>query len=70
MHRELGCGGVMLKGAKHGHNIFMYTITRGSVLLGDPVQGPMSGWNEPNILEPKRYGSITLKIPTYLLIAI
>ena len=34
---ELGCGGVMLKAAKHGHNIFMYTITRGSA-SGDPVQ--------------------------------
>ncbi len=26
---ELGCGGTLLKAAKHGHNVFMYTLTRG-----------------------------------------
>jgi LmbE family N-acetylglucosaminyl deacetylase len=27
---EIGCGGLLLKAARHGHNIFMYTLTRGS----------------------------------------
>lgn len=26
---EIGCGGLLLKAARHGHNIFMYTLTRG-----------------------------------------
>jgi LmbE family N-acetylglucosaminyl deacetylase len=26
---ELGCGGTLLKAAKQGHNVFMYTLTRG-----------------------------------------
>jgi LmbE family N-acetylglucosaminyl deacetylase len=26
---ELGCGGTLLKASKQGHNIFMYTLTRG-----------------------------------------
>ena len=32
---EIGCGGLLLKAAKHGHDIFMYTLTRGGV-SGDP----------------------------------
>jgi LmbE family N-acetylglucosaminyl deacetylase len=28
---EIGCGGLLLKAAKHDHNIFMYTLTRGGV---------------------------------------
>jgi LmbE family N-acetylglucosaminyl deacetylase len=32
---ELGCGGLLLKAARHGHNIFMYTLTRGGA-SGDP----------------------------------
>ena len=34
---ELGCGGLLLKSARNGHNVFMYTLTRGSA-AGDPVQ--------------------------------
>jgi LmbE family N-acetylglucosaminyl deacetylase len=34
---ELGCGGLLFKTSKQGHNIFMYTLTRGSH-SGDPVQ--------------------------------
>jgi LmbE family N-acetylglucosaminyl deacetylase len=34
---ELGCGGLMLKASRAGHNIFMYTLTRGEA-SGDPVQ--------------------------------
>ena len=34
---ELGCGGVILKAARQGHNIFMFTLTRGSA-SGDPVK--------------------------------
>ena len=26
---EIGCGGLLLKAAKHGHRIFMYVLTRG-----------------------------------------
>ena len=32
---ELGCGGVVLKAVKEGHNVFMYTLTRGAA-SGDP----------------------------------
>lgn len=34
---ELGCGGLLLKASRQGHNIFMYTLTRGSA-SGDPEQ--------------------------------
>jgi LmbE family N-acetylglucosaminyl deacetylase len=34
---ELGCGGLLLKAARQGHNVFMYILTRGSA-SGDPVQ--------------------------------
>src|SRR5918999_263508 len=32
---ELGCGGLLLKAAKNGHNVFVYTLTKGSA-SGDP----------------------------------
>src|SRR5215469_3209595 len=34
---ELGCGGLLLKAAKQGHNIWMYTLTRGEA-SGDSAQ--------------------------------
>jgi LmbE family N-acetylglucosaminyl deacetylase len=34
---ELGCGGLLLKAVKQGHNVSMYTLTNGS-RSGDPVQ--------------------------------
>ncbi len=34
---ELGCGGVLLKAAKSGHDVYMYTLTRGSA-SGDPAE--------------------------------
>ena len=34
---ELGCGGLLLKAARQGHNVFMYILTRGSA-SGDPAQ--------------------------------
>lgn len=34
---ELGCGGLLIKAARHGHNVHMYTLTRGGA-SGDPVQ--------------------------------
>jgi LmbE family N-acetylglucosaminyl deacetylase len=34
---ELGCGGLLIKAVKQGHNVSMYTITNGSH-SGDPVQ--------------------------------
>lgn len=34
---ELGCGGLLLRAARQGHNIFMYTLTRGGA-SGDPEQ--------------------------------
>jgi len=33
---ELGCGGVLLKAARQGHNVQMYSLTRGSA-SGDPI---------------------------------
>ncbi len=34
---ELGCGGLLLKAAKQGHDVHMYSLTAGSV-SGDPEQ--------------------------------
>jgi LmbE family N-acetylglucosaminyl deacetylase len=34
---ELGCGGLLLKAARQGHSVFMYTLTRGGA-SGDPEQ--------------------------------
>lgn len=34
---ELGCGGLLLKAVKQGHNVSMYTLTNGSH-SGDPLQ--------------------------------
>jgi LmbE family N-acetylglucosaminyl deacetylase len=34
---ELGCGGLLLKAVKGGHNVFMYNLTRGSA-SGDPEE--------------------------------
>lgn len=34
---EIGCGGMLLKAAKHGHTVFMYTLTQGEV-CGNPKQ--------------------------------
>jgi LmbE family N-acetylglucosaminyl deacetylase len=34
---ELGCGGLLIKAARQGHNVFMYTLTRGGA-SGDPEQ--------------------------------
>src|SRR5271157_3324105 len=32
---ELGCGGLLIKSARAGHNVFMYTLTRGGA-SGEP----------------------------------
>jgi LmbE family N-acetylglucosaminyl deacetylase len=34
---ELGCGGLLIKAARQGHDVFMYTLTRGAA-SGDPAQ--------------------------------
>jgi LmbE family N-acetylglucosaminyl deacetylase len=34
---ELGCGGTLIKASRQGHNVFMYTLTRGAA-SGDPEQ--------------------------------
>jgi len=34
---ELGCGGLLLKASRQGHNVFMYTLTRGAA-AGDPEE--------------------------------
>jgi len=34
---ELGCGGLLLKAARQGHNVYMYSLTRGGA-SGDPTQ--------------------------------
>src|SRR5437870_271972 len=34
---ELGCGGLLIKSARQGHNIYMYVLTRGEA-SGEPIQ--------------------------------
>jgi LmbE family N-acetylglucosaminyl deacetylase len=34
---ELGCGGLLIKAAREGHDVFLYTLTKGSA-SGDPEQ--------------------------------
>lgn len=34
---ELGCGGLLLRASRQGHNVFMYTLTRGAA-SGDPEE--------------------------------
>lgn len=34
---ELGCGGLLLTAVRNGHNVYMYTLTRGSA-SGDPKE--------------------------------
>ncbi len=34
---ELGCGGLLIKSARQGHNVYMYSLTRGGA-GGDPSQ--------------------------------
>lgn len=34
---ELGCGGLLIKAARQGHNVYMYSLTRGSA-SGDPKE--------------------------------
>ena len=34
---ELGCGGLLLRAVRQGHNVYMYTLTRGGA-SGDPSQ--------------------------------
>jgi len=34
---ELGCGGTLIKAVREGHNVFMYTLTRGGA-SGEPSQ--------------------------------
>jgi LmbE family N-acetylglucosaminyl deacetylase len=34
---ELGCGGMLIKAARRGHNVYLYTVTRGGA-SGDPEQ--------------------------------
>jgi len=35
---ELGCGGLLIKCADQGHNVNMYSVTRGGAASGDPIQ--------------------------------
>lgn len=34
---ELGCGGLLIKAVRQGHDVFMYTLTRGGA-SGDPLE--------------------------------
>src|SRR5437899_10103621 len=34
---ELGCGGLLIKASRQGHNVFMHTLTRGGA-SGDPTE--------------------------------
>lgn len=56
---ELGCGGLLLKSARAGHNIFMYVLTRGAA-SGNPVQ------RTQELLESARYiGAQTLWVDNF-----
>jgi len=49
---ELGCGGLLLKAARNGHNVFIYTLTRGSA-SGDPNERVLELKNSANYIGVK-----------------
>lgn len=49
---ELGCGGLLLKAAKQGHNVYMYTLTRGEA-SGDSQLRVDELKRSSNIIRPK-----------------
>jgi LmbE family N-acetylglucosaminyl deacetylase len=49
---ELGCGGMLLKTVKHGHKVFMYTLTKGEA-CGDPEQRKIEQMESSRIIGAK-----------------
>ncbi len=50
---ELGCGGTLIKAARRGHNVYMYTLTRGSA-SGDPERRARESEESARFIGAKR----------------
>jgi LmbE family N-acetylglucosaminyl deacetylase len=50
---EIGCGGLLLKAAKHGHQIFIYILTRGGA-SGDTKQRIQELIQSANVIHSKK----------------
>jgi LmbE family N-acetylglucosaminyl deacetylase len=50
---ELGCGGLLLKAARLGHDVFMYTLTRGSA-SGDPKERTKEQIESARVIRAKK----------------
>src|ERR687887_1923999 len=50
---ELGCGGTLIKASRQGHNVFMYTLTRGAA-SGDPEQRTKELMQSAKLIGAKR----------------
>jgi LmbE family N-acetylglucosaminyl deacetylase len=50
---ELGCGGLLVKAAKNGHNVYMYTLTRGEA-SGDPHRRTNELINSAKVIGAKK----------------
>lgn len=62
---ELGCGGLLLKATKQGHNAYMYTLTHGEA-SGDPQLRIDELKRSSKIIGTKALWIDNLKIPNYL----
>jgi LmbE family N-acetylglucosaminyl deacetylase len=56
---ELGCGGLLIKAARHGHSVYMYTLTRGGA-SGDPEQRAQEARDSARFIGAKRLWLDTL----------
>jgi LmbE family N-acetylglucosaminyl deacetylase len=56
---ELGCGGLLIKAARHGHSVYMYTLTRGDA-SGDPEQRAREANDSARFIGAKRLWLDTL----------
>jgi LmbE family N-acetylglucosaminyl deacetylase len=50
---ELGCGGLLIKAARHGHSVYMYTLTRGGA-SGNPEQRAQESMDSARFVGAKR----------------
>jgi LmbE family N-acetylglucosaminyl deacetylase len=50
---ELGCGGTLIKAARRGHNVYLYTLTRGSA-SGDPERRAREAEESARFIGAKR----------------
>jgi LmbE family N-acetylglucosaminyl deacetylase len=50
---ELGCGGLLIKAARHGHSVYMYTLTRGGA-SGNPDQRAQESMDSARFVGAKR----------------